>query len=113
MAPYVNNRGMTSRITTRVQSSLGDYYVNVYQEPLRTLTPFKVIERPFSLVLFLHAESASGVRRFVAKKVAHHPSNLSVVREKNQAVVEYEILTKLHAMYRQVPRLWVQMRTQI
>lgn len=87
-----------------IESSLGNYYISVFREPLRTLSPFKVIERPFSIVLFLHVESPSGVRSFVAKKVIHHPANISVTQEKNQAVVEYELLTKLHPLYQQVPR---------
>lgn len=91
-------------LLTCLEHSLGDYYKSVFGEPLRTLTSFKVIERPFSLILFLNAESPSGVRRFVTKKVVHHPANLSVTREKNQAVVEYEVLTKLHAIYQKVPR---------
>lgn len=90
-------------LLTSLERCLGDYYVSVFREPLQNLKPFKVVERPFSLVLFLQARSPSGVRRFVAKKVVHHPSNVSVTREKNQAVIEYELLTKLHAVYRQVP----------
>jgi len=87
-----------------LERRLGDYYSSVFQEPLQTLTPFRLIERPFSVILFLAARSPSGLRRFVAKKVVHHQANLSVVREKNQAVVEYTVLSKLHPLYQQVPR---------
>jgi hypothetical protein len=87
-----------------LKRSLSDYYARTFREELRNLTPVKVIPRPFSTVIFLQAESPGGVRKFVAKTVAHHPANVSVTRAKNQSVVEYEILSRLHARYHDVPR---------
>lgn len=95
---------MLCDVLKSLESRLREYYVSVLQDTLQNLEPFKIVERPFSIVLFLRGDRSSGARRFVAKKVLHHPANSSITREKNQAIVEYGGLKKLHAIFQQVPR---------
>ena len=56
----------------------------------------RVETRPFSAVAFLTLRTARVTKRLVAKTAIHHPANQHVFGERNQAVVEYDILRKLH-----------------
>ena len=67
----------------------------------------KVINRPFSDVAFLRAITSGGERKLVLKKTVHHPANISITKRQNQAVVEYEILSKLYPLFQSVPHCHV------
>lgn len=63
----------------------------------------KIINRGFSSVIFIKVKTSAGERRMVAKKTVHHPANISITSQKNQAVVEFDVLTELFPKYQSVP----------
>lgn len=56
-------------------------------------------ERAFSTVAFLRVRTSRGERKFAMKTVVHHPINREIVEARNQAVVEFEALSRLYPVF--------------
>lgn len=87
------------QVYSTVIAALGDYLEAQTGRCLASLTIDRIVERPFSKVTFFSARTSSGTKKYVLKKVAHHEVNRSITEKENQAVVEFNILSKLYPLY--------------
>jgi hypothetical protein len=62
-------------------------------------------KRPYSTVTFLTADTDQGTRRFVVKQAVRHPLNAHIFElQRDQASVEFSLLTNLHPRFAKVER---------
>lgn len=90
------------RIFPQVQSALEDYFSSILKEQLHSLEKLQKIERLYSTVVFLRAESSHNIYRMVMKTTTHHPINKNFLEKENQAVVEYNILKSLYPRFQNI-----------
>ncbi len=60
-----------------------------------------ILRRPFSTITFLGVQAGGSTFEVVAKRIEHHPINLSVTRQTNQSVIEFNVLSDLYPLFRQ------------
>lgn len=69
-------------------------------EHLKSLETVQIISRPYSVISFLAVSTNLGSYRLVLKRFTKNPLNAGVLAtEPDQADVEYNILTQLHASF--------------
>jgi hypothetical protein len=85
----------------RVHMELAGYLANNGLD-LKGLEILNVIQRPFSIIIFLLARTSAGNQRVVMKKVVHDPINIMITKRQNQAVVEYELLQHLYPKFQEI-----------
>lgn len=78
-----------------VEEALRAFLDKTGRGELVRLEVLRVIERPFSSVIFIRAQTERQAYDAVLKKVVHHPLNLALTTRENQAVVEYHLLSSL------------------
>jgi len=82
-----------------VISALKSYNFPVENKPPSYVDILTIIRRPFSNSVILMAGFVSGSRKLIMKSVVHHPVNKAITETENQAVVEFDILTKLYPLF--------------
>ncbi len=88
------------------QKELNNYYKNC-NDKLIELNVLRIQRRSFSITIFLDAVTTVGINKLVMKKIVHDPINISITTRDNQALVEFELLTKLHPMFCDSGRCYV------
>ena len=99
-----DSRSQTDRIIQDVEIKLKNYFLEVEDDRLKKLTAEKIVERPFSTIVQLQAQTSTKSRRFVMKTLKHHPSNKIFIESGNQALVEYNILNDLYPKFRNIEK---------
>ncbi|MFH1919638.1 MAG: hypothetical protein ABIP48_07145 [Planctomycetota bacterium] len=92
----------TGRHLDRVRSALAWHLSKRDGRLLEWLRVDRIQPRPYSTVVFLTARVDGQPMRLVSKTIAHHPDTRHVVEQENQAVVEYEMLSRLHTAFEHV-----------
>lgn len=87
---------------TRAKEALLDAVIVDEEMRANGVEVIDIIDRPFSQIIFFGVQTEKGERKFVAKKILHHPANIHLTVQKNQAVVEYEILSRLYPEFESV-----------
>jgi O-antigen/teichoic acid export membrane protein len=94
--------GDIDRVAGRIGDAIMDRLGAQWGVAIQSCEPERVTLRPYSSVLFFQLRGREWEKRVVAKITAHHPANRRVVEAQNQAVVEYEILSRLSESFRSV-----------
>lgn len=89
-------------VLERARSVLADYYHCEENETLEAIEMLQLIRRPFSTVVIMNARTSKNVRELVMKSTVHHPVNEAIIRDENQAVLEYNVLKHLHPRFENV-----------
>ncbi|MGM0383251.1 MAG: hypothetical protein ACQEQO_07160 [Thermodesulfobacteriota bacterium] len=92
-----------SGLYSKLKPALEDYLLAVDNASLSSLVIDNIVDRPFSMVVFFHALTTSGMKKYVLKKVSHHEVNRTLIEKENQAVVEFNILSQLYPYYSSIP----------
>lgn len=86
-----------------IQESLREPIRTYYKEDLLSVEISSTINRPYSSVYFLIVATKNRTLQLVLKQIVHHSINSQITLKENQAVVEYNILSQLHAGFQAVP----------
>ena len=86
----------------RLGPELAEYLCSVEGERLENLEVSQTLHRPFSQVVFLKAITTKTERSLVMKTVVHHPLTKATTQSENQAVVEFNILSKVYPQFQKV-----------
>jgi hypothetical protein len=84
------------------RSKLAEYLDVRHGETLRRLRTLRTYPKPFSVTIYLEAETDAGSHRFVMKQVLDHPENAYLGGEANRAVVEFDVLTRLYPRFERI-----------
>lgn len=90
-----------------VKKALNEYVLDKTGKQLTSLEVLRVIERPFSDSLILQAKYNGQVHKMVMKSPTHHPVNKTVMEAENQAEVEFNIMSRIYPMFRDLERCGV------
>lgn len=88
----------------KIKEALADYLVEKEDQSLISLETTRVLQRPFSTIVFLRVKTSKNVQRLVMKTTAHHPMNKALTESENQAKVEFNILKKLYPKFQEVEK---------
>ena len=91
-------------IIERIRIALSDYYLQNENVYLESIEEIQKSQRPFSNVSYLRVKTSKGIQRLVMKTTAHHFMNKAVTEKENQAVVEYNIISKLYPKFKEVEK---------
>lgn len=86
-----------------LDETLRTYFAREHGEQLLRVQVQRVLRKPFSETTFLTAVTQRGIHRLVAKRQLAHPANTALVREPDQASVEFGILQLLHGKFTSIP----------
>jgi hypothetical protein len=84
-----------------VRNALATHLADAERGLLTDVSVIRTIRRAYSTVAFLDAATSAGTRRLVAKTVTFHPDNSPLLERENQAVVEYNVLKRLHPRFQE------------
>jgi tRNA A-37 threonylcarbamoyl transferase component Bud32 len=85
----------------KVEEALRPFLAQNGRGSFARLEVIQSIERPFSIIVFFRAHTDRAPYDAVLKKVVHHPMNLSLTMGKNQADVEFAMISTLFPYFRE------------
>ena len=83
-----------------VRTVLDEYLRSREGQALRSIRPFRVLQKTTSAVVFLLVQTRAANYRFVVKQVRNHPLNPSLIGGRHPALVEFDILNRLYPRFR-------------
>ena len=89
----------TNSILELARPKLAEYLRDRTGETLSDLDAFRVYPKSFSVTTFVRAKTDRRSHDFVVKQIREHPANASELADRNQAIVEFEILSRLHPSF--------------
>jgi hypothetical protein len=89
------------RITNDIRSALGSHFAAA-GETVKNVSFLNILRRSYSTVFFFTIQTDKQNHRLVAKTTAHHPENRALTQRENQAVVEFNVLQRLHPRFQGV-----------